>query len=82
MGGRLPRRRLTHHLLQPSWLSQRDSKPCPRCGMAIQRSEGCNKMTCANCATYFCFRCGKQIPGYSHYSSGACVLFEQSEIER
>ncbi|KAK9814225.1 hypothetical protein WJX72_002540 [[Myrmecia] bisecta] len=58
------------------------TKPCPRCSMAIQKSQGCNKMTCANCNTFFCYRCGREIEGYSHYKDSGCVLFEEAEILR
>ena len=45
----------------------RDSRRCPRCGMAISKIEGCNKMTCSQCQSYFCYRCGKGIDGYDHF---------------
>ena len=34
------------------------SRPCPRCKTAIEKSDGCNKMTCFNCKAYFCYICG------------------------
>lgn len=62
---------------------EKSSKQCPSCGMAIQRSEGCNKMVCSACAAAFCYLCGKQISGYEHFrAGGTCVLFDEAEILR
>ncbi len=49
------------------------AKVCPSCGEAVQKSEGCNKMTCL-CGTFFCYLCGKKIDGYSHFDN-RCELF-------
>ena len=40
---------------------KRNSKPCPSCKMAIEKNGGCNKMTCGNCGTYFCWKCGRKV---------------------
>lgn len=61
---------------------EKNCKQCPACGMAIERSEGCNKMTCTSCGVFFCYRCNQQIDGYKHYWNGNCILFDLSEIER
>jgi E3 ubiquitin-protein ligase RNF14 len=72
------------------------AKQCPSCGMAIMRSQGCNKMTCGSCGAFFCYKCGKQVEGYEHFraggagtgggsessSSSPCVLFDDVEIAR
>ena len=34
---------------------------CPKCGAFIQRSAGCDRMTCARCKTPFCYQCGQKI---------------------
>lgn len=60
----------------------KETKCCPSCKMAISKTEGCNKMTCSNCGSYFCYRCGKVIQGYDHFQNGQCVLFEAEEIAR
>ncbi|GBG63314.1 hypothetical protein CBR_g37671 [Chara braunii] len=57
-----------------------DTMKCPACKMAIVKEEGCNKMTCTNCGSYFCYRCGKKIDGYEHFERG-CVLFDSPELE-
>ncbi|XP_038149213.1 probable E3 ubiquitin-protein ligase RNF217 [Cyprinodon tularosa] len=39
---------------------QRNAQKCPRCKIHIQRTEGCDHMTCAQCNTNFCYRCGER----------------------
>ena len=50
--------------------------------MAIQKSEGCNKMTCGACGAFFCWRCNRAVEGYDHFRAGACVLFDHGDIQR
>ena len=44
---------------------------CPTCRVFIQRSTGCDHMTCNRCKTHFCYKCGGrfvEIPGFGdHY---------------
>ncbi|KAK3258202.1 hypothetical protein CYMTET_32739 [Cymbomonas tetramitiformis] len=59
----------------------KNAKQCPTCKMAIEKSEGCNKMTCRNCNSYFCYKCGKTITGYEHFKEGGtCMLFDLEQI--
>lgn len=50
--------------------------------MAIERSEGCNKMTCTSCSALFCYKCGQAVDGYDHFGEGRCILFDLDEIQR
>ncbi|KAF9001551.1 hypothetical protein BDQ17DRAFT_624881 [Cyathus striatus] len=33
---------------------------CPGCRIAIYKSDGCDHITCPNCITEFCYRCGRR----------------------
>jgi E3 ubiquitin-protein ligase RNF14 len=44
---------------------------CPGCRMAIQKTHGCNHISCNQCQTHFCYVCGMWIDPknpYSHFS--------------
>ncbi|KAF7338212.1 hypothetical protein MVEN_02046300 [Mycena venus] len=41
---------------------------CPKCQKAMIKEMGCNKMTCPNCMTLFCYICRKLITGYEHFN--------------
>ncbi|KAJ9479260.1 Translation termination inhibitor protein ITT1 [Pseudozyma hubeiensis] len=53
------------------WLSD-FTTPCPTCGIAIEKSYGCNHMTCKSCQTHYCYLCGKPISSqnpYQHFNT-------------
>ena len=37
------------------------TRPCPKCGISINKISGCNHMICSNCNTDFCYFCGLQM---------------------
>ncbi|KAI7799490.1 probable E3 ubiquitin-protein ligase RNF217 [Triplophysa rosa] len=39
---------------------QRNAQKCPRCKIHIQKMEGCDHMSCTQCNTNFCYRCGEK----------------------
>ncbi|KAK9804884.1 hypothetical protein WJX72_010088 [[Myrmecia] bisecta] len=57
-------------------------KACPKCKRVIQRSAGCNHMTC-KCGTHFCYRCGAAYPVISGYPQPACKcgLYNHSPLD-
>jgi len=75
------RMNLANEKLNLEWL-QSESKSCPNCKMAIQKTEGCNKMKCSTCQTSFCWLCMVEIWGYDHFGHGRCAMFDEEEIER
>lgn len=50
----------THNILK------RNTKPCPKCAVPIQKIDGCNQMWCTQCHTGFDWSSGKLIKGSIH----------------
>ncbi|KAL3211986.1 hypothetical protein MRX96_008242 [Rhipicephalus microplus] len=91
---------LVDESLTQDWM-QENSKKCPHCSISIEvckllvsvaflylsSKDGCNKMTCWRCGTYFCWICMKALRSsgnpYQHFSdpSSGCFnkLFEGAE---
>ncbi|OAX40821.1 hypothetical protein K503DRAFT_848767 [Rhizopogon vinicolor AM-OR11-026] len=44
------------------WAATHDVKNCPGCKTPIERSEGCNHMTCVRCQTHICWVCLETFP--------------------
>lgn len=38
-------------------------KDCPKCGIMIEKRDGCNHMTCSACGTHICWVCLETFPG-------------------
>lgn len=66
-----------------------NASACPTCGTDIERTEGCNHITCSTCGTHFCYLCGSWLnpsKPYVHYNDpkSPCnqLLFFGSRIEQ
>ncbi|GJN93479.1 hypothetical protein Rhopal_006536-T1 [Rhodotorula paludigena] len=58
------------------WLDA-NATECPGCSCYVNKSSGCNHMTCSKCNCHFCYRCGKSISPtdpYKHFNTpgGRC----------
>lgn len=38
----------------------KNAERCPKCKVFIQRTAGCDHMTCSHCDTHFCYKCGER----------------------
>ncbi|KAJ8672730.1 hypothetical protein QAD02_003990 [Eretmocerus hayati] len=65
--------------MSENWI-EKHSQNCPRCCAAIEKSDGCNKMTCWKCNTFFCWTCSaklnRQAP-YEHYRDPSSRCFNK-----
>lgn len=52
--------KLLRHWASEIERGQRNAQKCPKCKIHIQRTEGCDHMTCSQCNTNFCYRCGER----------------------
>lgn len=61
------------------WIS-RCSVGCPGCGVQVEKSAGCNHMTCIKCKQHFCYLCGEKISRtepYKHFNIIGKICFEK-----
>jgi len=62
------------------WTKDHDVKKCPGCKAPIERSAGCNHMTCARCKTHICWVCmatfsdGDEVYDHMHATHGGIGL--------
>ncbi|XP_071787062.1 E3 ubiquitin-protein ligase RNF14-like [Asterias amurensis] len=61
------------------WMDK-NSKECPKCHTNIEKIDGCNKMACSQCRSFFCWICLKilshAIP-YKHFNDPKSKCFNQ-----
>lgn len=48
------------------WIES-NAKRCPTCSAKIQKTQGCNKMTCTHCHGHFCWLCDAVLSRYEPY---------------
>ena len=56
-----PNHECDEEAVQTAQLLARETKPCPSCGVAIFKIEGCDQMWCTQCHTPFSWRTGQVI---------------------
>nr|CAD7429366.1 unnamed protein product [Timema monikensis] len=69
--GRSQLQNLVSTIMSETWIHN-NSRSCPHCNAAIEKSEGCNKMVCQRCNTMFCWLCSlrlDQFNPYRHFSN-------------
>ena len=40
------------------WVAANNARRCPGCSTTIEKINGCNHITCKQCQTHFCWKCG------------------------
>lgn len=76
--GRKQLEMLVQTVLSEKWVTSR-SKPCPHCNVPIEKFEGCNKVTCFKCNTYFCWICSSQLDHgnpYLHFNDPSSPCYD------
>ena len=80
-------RQLIEDSFSEEWL-RTNSKQCPHCSTHIEKVDGCNKMTCTKCRTFFCWLCGAHLAKnnpYGHFNTpgGGCFnqLFQGVDVD-
>lgn len=77
-GGEKRVEELVERFLNEEWLDS-NSKPCPKCSVSIEKNEGCHKMHCTKCDTYFCWLCSETLDKedpYKHFQGDVGFFLE------
>ncbi|XP_022239186.1 E3 ubiquitin-protein ligase RNF14-like isoform X2 [Limulus polyphemus] len=77
--GRKTLQTLVDNTLSEKWIDI-NSKKCPHCNTSIEKRDGCNKMTCWKCSTYFCWLCMSRLSStspYLHFNDLTSPCFDQ-----
>ena len=68
--------------LNEAWASENGAKKCPTCQVWIEKTEGCNHMTCV-CGAHICWKCmgifSKDTDVYDHLRTVHGGIFEEVE---
>eukprot|EP01125_Pyxidicula_operculata_P020434 TRINITY_DN7546_c0_g1_i1.p1 TRINITY_DN7546_c0_g1~~TRINITY_DN7546_c0_g1_i1.p1 ORF type:complete len:1000 (-),score=171.71 TRINITY_DN7546_c0_g1_i1:20-2932(-) len=61
------------------------TKSCPGCTVTIQKTGGCNHITCSACSTHWCWQCGEKFSTsgevYDHMHSVHGKIFDDDEAQ-
>jgi len=68
--------------LETAKLLAKDTKPCPKCGTLIFKSEGCQQMWCTQCHTTFDWKTGRLETGTIHNPHYIQWLRKNGQLER
>jgi hypothetical protein len=69
--------------LNETWASENGAKRCPACQVWIQKTDGCNHMTC-NCGAHICWKCMRVFASdtvYNHLTTVHGGIYEQDGVE-
>lgn len=61
------------------WLKGK-TQSCPNCPSKVEKSMGCNHMTCSHCMTHFCYLCGTRLnpaQPYVHFNTRATPCYNR-----
>ena len=73
-------------VLFQAWKKKQRAKDCPKCGVVIDRYEGCQHVKCGSCKTHFCWTClkvgGSGDEVYKHLRKEHGGYFDNEEVAR
>lgn len=73
-------------MIQSLEIINKDTKPCPTCGVKIFKADGCSQVMCPECNTFFDFRTGLKEkddePRHARTYIDAVVDFEKNVISK
>ncbi|KIY63681.1 hypothetical protein CYLTODRAFT_425899 [Cylindrobasidium torrendii FP15055 ss-10] len=61
-------------------LLESSTTACPGCSVRVEKSMGCNHMTCFKCKQHFCYRCGYKLQPsnpYLHFNTPGLACFQR-----